>query len=127
MYSEELDKISKKINEAIVHTYPYTHLEIDELFTDRYYNLILKNRIENQYMYSLKDVGRVGKGYSNNRLVLDLTPNIPNLPQSNRDFWEELSLWLHYSFKKLLLNKLSVDEKNVKVDILYTQKKSLLD
>ena len=121
MFSEEMIHTVDKINSANIIGYPYTHIEVDNVFSDSMYNLMLENTIPSDFLYSLKDRGRVSASYSEGRLVTDLKPTMPNLPNSIREFWEDFSIWMHYSFKKIILRKFNLLTSDIKVDCLYTR------
>lgn len=121
MFSEEMKYTVDKINSTTVVSYPYTHIEVDNVFSDSVYQSILKNKIPSDCLYSLKDRGRVSAAYSEGRLVTDVKPSMVHLPNDIREFWEDFAIWMHYSFKKIILDKFDLTKKNIKVDCLYTR------
>lgn len=121
MFSLEMKHTIDKIASANIISYPYTHIEVDNVFSESTYSSILKNSIPSDCLYSLKDRGRVSASYSNGRLVTDIKPSMPNLPDEIREFWEDFAIWMHYSFKKIILDKFKLPISDIKVDCLYTR------
>lgn len=121
MFSGVTQQIKDKILGTELQKFPYTWMEIDNFLPEDIYKSIIKNKIPSEYMYSLKELGRVLSGYSSGRLVVDLKPNIPFLPDNIREFWEDFSIWLHYSFRNILLGYFNINRDLVFVDCLYAR------
>jgi len=99
---------------------PYTHILCDNVFEKSIYESIIANRIDEECLQTLNELGRVGNGYSTQRKVLSLNSKLTILPENQREFWEPFSHWLLTDFKNIIIDKFNITEK-YHVDILYTR------
>jgi len=121
MFSGVTQQIKEKISQCDLKSHPYTWLEIEKFLPHELYNLVIENKIPSSSMYSLQERGRVSPDYSPGRVVVDLKPNMPFLPENIRSFWEDMSIWLHYSLRNVLLDYFKIDKERVVVDCLYAR------
>lgn len=120
MFSDVHKHVTAKLSASRIIQDPYPHIIIDEIFPSTFYKLLLQNEIPSSELTNLKTAGRVGKGYSDARSVLNLYESMPDL-KTNRVFWENFAKWLDYYFKDMLLRKFKQPLNNVKGDALYTK------
>jgi hypothetical protein len=92
---------------APVRAFPHPHVVVENVFPADYYQALRAHLPAGEAMTSLKELGRVSEGYPDTRRVLPLTPEgLGALPESSRDFWQEVAQWmLSGAFAHLLLGK----------------------
>lgn len=121
MFSDVHKHVVEKIDHSSIVNYPYPHFTIDNIFPDDFYNILLQKTIPNNFLKVLKDSKRVSEKYSDARYFLGLKPNIPNLDNNIKSFYEDFAKWLHYFFKPMLLHKFNIPLKGVMSDALYVR------
>lgn len=120
MFSLETEYSSEKIKNSIVENIPYPHFIVDNIFSDGLYKKIIENRIPTDCLQTLKELNRVGSGYSDSRKVLNLDKKITILSEKQRLFWEPFTEWLMGDFRQIINNKFNISFEN-HLDILYTR------
>lgn len=121
MFSNAHKHVQQKLNAVAIEDKPYPWFVIDGIFTEELYTTLLANPIPKSNLVNLVESGRVGKGYSGARWVINLEPKMPELDPAIRDLWENFGKWLHYYFKNMLLGKFNLSTQGVKADALYTK------
>jgi hypothetical protein len=89
-----------KIQNAVILTYPYPHILIENIFPQEFYNEIIKNiPTVQEFTPKPKYPGRM-------TLTLD---EIGNLDDTKKEFWGKIETWLKSDdFANLLLNKFAI-------------------
>jgi len=121
MYSGVHNYIVDKIKNATIYDYPFLHLIVDDIFPTDFYNLLLENKLSDLDLYNLKDINRVGTGYSDSRKVLNLEPEMPQLKNNYKEFYENFAKYMHYHFQSLIMKKFKLSLRGTKGDLLYTR------
>lgn len=121
MFSGVTKVIKEKVDSTKLEDHPYTWMECDNFLPDDIYSAIISNKIPSTVLYNLQERGRVSSGYSKGRLVIDLKPEMPELPDNIRDFWEDFGIWLHYSLRNIFIERFCIPRQEIKVDCLYSR------
>lgn len=122
MYLGVHKHVSEKIKNHMIESSPYQHMVVDDFFPQDFYQQILKNKIPDNVLTSLKDYDRVKGGYSDQRNILKLKSNMPFLDDPIREFWENLSKYINYHFRSLILQKFKLlNSSSLFSDLLYVK------
>ena len=103
-----------RIANAQIHTYPYTHFYIENIFPPDFYDEMIGKFPDEAQFKSLVEMGNAPPGTYENRYVLPLKPNdLSQLP------FDQLMFWSHFSqafaqevWPKTLLGKFHSDIRN---------------
>ena len=66
---------------------------------------MLRKKIPENFLQTLKELKRVGASYPDTRTVLSLKSKMDFLPDNVRGFWEEAAAWLLGPFEAMVLEK----------------------
>ena len=105
MFSDVTNYVKQKFDAAEINNDPYPHIQIDDIFPPDFYQQILSNKIDENFLSTLLELKRVGSAYPDTRKVLSLIPSMPFLPDSYRTFWEQAANWLLGDFQRIVLEK----------------------
>jgi hypothetical protein len=88
MPSPVLDHVLKRIADAPIRTDPYPHFYVRDVFPEDFYRELRAHLPPLDTYTTLKALDRVGKNYSDNRIVFPVTPEyIKALDQPLATFW----------------------------------------
>lgn len=121
MYSGVVKHVVDKITGAKLETTPYNWIEVNGVWPEEFYNQMILNRIPNDCLFSLHELGRVKTQYSNDRKILELSPKITILSQPIRQFWENVYRIICNDIEPVLLAKLQATHKPYGSEVLYTR------
>jgi hypothetical protein len=105
MFSHATEYVKHRFVECNITETPYPHLQIDNILPADLYEAMMTNKIDERYLATLKELKRVGSAYPETRRVLSLKPDMPQLPDSYKVFWQELAVWFLTDFKNIVLGK----------------------
>jgi hypothetical protein len=92
-----------QIANAPIRDYPWTHIIFDKIFHDTYYDLLLKNLPEEEYLIDITKVKFHNTGYSPNRFILN---DYDSLSINQKLFWKQTSeMFTDGKLKSVILNK----------------------
>ena len=97
MFSAVRRHVIYQISHATVRTYPFTHLVVDDVFPPGFYSRIQAFLPDDDGYTPLVDTGRVGRGYSRQRLALfEREVRSNRLSADQQEFWAETFAALHH-------------------------------
>jgi len=92
--SAELHTLYQVAN-APLHTYPFPHLLVHEVFEPEHYRRMLAHLLPERLMRPIKEVRALSANYSDARFVFPLSPDaLATLPEPYGSFWSEVTEWL---------------------------------
>lgn len=84
-----------QIANAPIKPFPYPHIYVKEVFPPDFYRELRVHLPPADAYRDLKALKRVGAGYPDTRLVMEVTPeNVQALPEPSRSFWNSTAQWL---------------------------------
>lgn len=106
-----LQYIFYQIANAPIRTYPYTHIYVENIFPQDFYEQLCAQFPDTNQFSSISKTGSVQDGTYQNRFVLPLkTENLSHLPFSQLMFWGQISQALaDKNWMKILLDKFHTD------------------
>lgn len=95
-----------KVANAPVSLFPFPHIYVRDVFPEDFYRELRAHLPPGTAFHDLKELGRVGSGYPDTRLVMPITPDtVAALPEPHRRFWDQLARWLLGGFGGTMLGK----------------------
>ena len=58
MFSDVTNYVIQKFDTAIINNDPYPHIQIDDIFPPDFYQQILSNKIDENFLSTLLEIGR---------------------------------------------------------------------
>ena len=107
MFSSAEAQLLYRVANAPIHMFPYPHILVHDVFPADFYRALRQHLPPAGAYKSLKEMGRVGSGYPDTRVVLPLTPqDVAALAEPYRGFWNETASWLlGGAFGQIVLQK----------------------
>lgn len=121
MFLNVHDHIKNKIHKAEIVFNPFKYTVVDDIFPENFYQELIEKRIPEELLFSLKEMNRVGAGYSDSRKILKLKDNMPYMDNNIRGFYENITKYLRYHFSGLILDKFNIPNINLGIDLLYVK------
>lgn len=121
MYLNVHNHVTKCIANADIITDPFSHIVIDNIFTEDLYKQLTQNIIPDNILATLQDYKRVGNGYSDARYILKLKSNMPFLEETNRLIWQNFAKYISNHFIHLILQKFKIYDDDLISDLLYVK------
>lgn len=98
-----------RVANALIQPYPFPHFYVRDVFPEDYYRELRAQLPPAESYEDLRDMGRVGSGYPDGRLVMPLIPDrVESFPGPMRQFWEDMAHWLFGEFGAMLLSKFEI-------------------
>lgn len=113
--------VSSRIANITVEQYPFPHFIVDNIFPEKFYNQLLINKIPTDCLENIKDLKRVGAGYSDSRYAITMGSKMSILEKNIRYFWQDFAVWMKLYLKGMLLTKFGIPNATVGNDVLYVR------
>jgi hypothetical protein len=95
MFSAANLHVLYQVANAAIKPFPYPHIHVQEVFPPDFYRKLRAHLPPAEAYRDLKALNRVGAGYPDTRLVMEITPeNVQVLPEPSRSFWNATAKWL---------------------------------
>ena len=105
MFSAASDHVQQRVDSTDIDLDPFPHIEIDNIFPEELYQAMLANRIADDCLFTLNELGRVDQNYPTTRQILELRNNLPILSSPAREFWQDTHAWLTGPFEQIMTEK----------------------
>ncbi|MBT6273701.1 MAG: hypothetical protein HOI95_06170, partial [Chromatiales bacterium] len=90
MYKAAIEHARNAIANATLHTDPFDHIYVENVFPEDFYATLQANLPDTQFYDRLADTPRVSPNYNRERYVISSTlSSLNKLPGAQRDFWLE--------------------------------------
>jgi hypothetical protein len=95
MFSHVSKHFSQQWQNAEFINEPYPHIFIENVFPEDFYQQLTDHAPDNDNLYTLNSLGRVGKGYPTTRKIFSLdAKGMQVLEGEMKSFWTSMSKWI---------------------------------